>query len=409
VVITGLGAVSPVGLGVKAFWQALRDGVSGIDRLGLFDPAPYPCQLAAEVKGFEPSALLPSPKAAARMGRFAQFAVAAAQMAHEDAGLASLREAPRYGVCFGSAASSVAELEESVGRFFGRGHRAIPPTIMLESASHAATGHVGSLLGLRGPTTTLGSGCATGLDVVQWAVQQVAAGHTPGVLAGGTDAPLSPYIHAAFCASRMATAWRGAPAEALRPFDVLHDGAVLGEGAAAFVLEDRERARARGARLYAEVLGFGSATGATPGPADPEGRSLQAAIRDALRTARLDPGDIDHIAAHGNGLPAHDRVETAAYRGAFGRHAYNVPVSSIKPMTGQAFASASALQVVAACFSLVEQFVPPTLNHDVPDPACDLDYVPNRGRVARVRHVLVVAQAVGGTRSALVLGHPEAA
>jgi 3-oxoacyl-(acyl-carrier-protein) synthase len=185
---------------------------------------------------------------------------------------------------------------------------------------------------------------------------------------------------------------------------------VLGEGAGAFVLEELDHARARGAPLYAEVLGFGSASEAVHFvTVDPVGGALQAAMRSALRMARLDPRDIDHVNAHGNGLPDYDRGETAAYRGVFGSHAYNIPVSSIKPITGQSLAAAGALQVVGSCFALQEQFVPPTLNHDVPDPECDLDYVPNHGRRARLERVMISAHGFGGTHSALVLGRaPDA-
>lgn len=409
VVITGLGAVTPVGIGVKAFWSALREGVSGIDTITQFDASPYPCRVAAEVKGFE----MPDvggPRASARMGRFTQFAVAAAKMAYDDAALATVRRAPRFGVCFGSAASAASEIQCSMERFFARGMRTIPPSLLLESASHAATGHVAAALGLAGPTTTVASGCATGIDVVNWASQQIEAGLAPGVLAGGTETPVSSYVHAAYCAARMGSRWPGPPAQALRPFDALRDGSALGEGAGAFVLEDLDHARARGAHVYAEVVGFGSVTGTVPpGVSDPASAPLQAAVLEALRAGRLGPADIDHINAHGNALPDHDRAETAAYRAAFGRYAYGIPVTSIKPLTGQAFAASSALQVVAGCFTLEEQFVPATLNHDIPDPACDLDYVPGRGRTARVSRLLVVAQALGGTRSVLVLGRsPDA-
>ncbi len=399
VVITGLGALTPVGLSVKAFWCALRDGVSGIDRISTFDASSYPCQLAAEVRGFDPDAFMPH-KTAARMGRFAQFAVAAALMAREDVGLAGMPQSSRFGVCFGCAASSVAELQESVEQFLERGVRSIPPTLMIESASHAATSHVAAELGLGGPNTTLASGCAAGIDAFRWGFDQIRLGTARGVLAGGTESPLSSYLHAASCASRMCTRWPGPPAQALRPFDVLHDGWVLGEGAGAFVLEDLDSAWSRGARIYAEVLGVGSSGGAG---VDPKGAQLQAAVRRALQQARLDPTEIDYISAHGNALPQYDRAETAAYKAVFGRHAYSVPVTSIKPITGQAFAAASALQLIAGCFSLSEQFVPATLNHDIPDPACDLDYVSGRGRTARVNRVLVVTSGIGPTHSVVVL------
>lgn len=404
VVITGLGAVSPVGIGVKPFWQALRDGVSGIDAACRFDASAYGCPAAAEVKGFDARDFM-SRKAAATRGRFAQFAVAAARMAYEDAGLPAVPRAEKFGVCFGNAASAAIEIQSGIEQFFQSGWRDASPSVPLESTGHAATGHVSVELGLKGQTATIASACASGLDVVQWAYQQIQAGIATGVLAGAAEAPLSTYMYATFGALGVLSRWPGPPAQALRPFDVLHDGLVLGEGGAAFVLEDLDHARARGARIYAEVLGFGSASeGMNVFTVDPTATALQAAMRAALRMARLDAADIDYIGAHGNGMPDYDRAETAAYKAVFGRHAYNVPVSSIKPMTGQSLGAAGALQLVAGCFTLDEQFVPPTLNHDIPDPACDLDYVPNRGRPARVNRLLLAAHAMGGTHSALILG-----
>jgi len=271
------------------------------------------------------------------------------------------------------------------------------------------TGHLSADLGLKGQTMTLASACSTGIDVVQWAVQQIQSGLTHAVLAGATEAPLSSYSQATFSALGVLSRWPGAPSQALRPFDAASTGLVLGEGSGAFVVEELEHARAREAPIYAEVLGFGSASeGINLRTVDPTGAALQAAARLALRRAQLDPTAIDHVNAHGNGLPDYDRAETAAYRSIFGRHAYNMPVSSIKPITGQSLAAAGALQVVAACFTLHEQFVPPTLNHDIPHPECDLDYVPNRGRPARVNTILIAAHAMGGTHSALILGQaPE--
>ncbi|MGH7265055.1 MAG: beta-ketoacyl-[acyl-carrier-protein] synthase family protein [Candidatus Rokuibacteriota bacterium] len=403
VVITGLGAVTPVGVGTKAFWQALRDGVPGIDRVTLFDASPYPCQVAAEVKSFEAREFM-SPKASVTMSRFSRFAVAAARMAYDDAGM-TFASASRFAVCFGSSANAVWEIESGIEQFFQQGSRSISPSIMLESAGHAVAGHVSVELGMKGQTITLASGCSTGVDVVQWAYEQIKSGLVSGVLAGATEAPLAPYTQAAFCSLGVLSRWKGPPAQSLRPFDSLSDGLVLGEGAASYILEDLDHARRRGARIYAEILGFGSASeGMHLRTVDPKGTALQGAARAALRMAKLDPTEIDCINAHGNGLPDYDRAETAAYRAVFGRHVYSLPVSSIKPITGQSLAAASGLQVVAGCFTLDEQFVPPTLNHEFPHPECDLDYVPNQGRGARVNRLLIAAHAFGGTHSALVLG-----
>ncbi len=404
VVITGLGAVTPVGIGVKAFWHALREGLSGIDTVTLFDPSPYPCRVAAEVKGFEPREFM-SHKAAVTMGRFAQFGVAAARMAYEDAGLASAPRSSCFAVCFGSSANAVDQIQGGIELFAQSGMRDLSPSAILESAGHAVTGHISVELGLKGQTMTLASGCATGIDVVQWSYQQIRSGSLAGVLAGAAEAPISSYTQAAWCTLGVLSRWPGPPPQALRPFDAAHSGFVMGEGAGAFVLEELDHARARGAPVYAEVLGFGSASEAVHlVTVDPAGGALQEAMRAALRMARLDPTDVDHINAHGNGLPYYDRAEAAAYRGVFGPHAYNIPISSIKPITGQSLAAAGALQVVAGCFTLEEQFVPPTLNHDIPDPECDLDFVAGRGRVARVNRLLISAHGFGGTHSALILG-----
>lgn len=396
--------MTPVGVGVKAFWQALRDGTPGIDRITLFDASPYPCQIAAEVKNFEARDFM-SLKAAATMSRFSRFAVAAARMAYDDAGVAAISGAARFAACFGSSANAVWEIEDGIEQFSQQGSRSISPSVMLETAGHAVAGHVSVELGLKGQTITLASGCSTGVDVVQWGYEQIKSGLVAGVLTGATEAPLAPYTQAAFCSLGVLSRWPGLPAQALRPFDALSDGLVLGEGAAAYVLEDLDHARRRQARIYAEILGFGSASeGVHLRTVDPTGAALQTAVRAALRMARLDASDIDCINAHGNALPDYDRAETAAYRAIFERHAYSLPVSSIKPITGQSLAAASGLQVVAGCFTLDEQFVPPTLNHDVPHPECDLDYVPNQGRGARVNRLLIAAHAFGGTHSALILG-----
>ncbi len=403
VAITGLGAVTPIGVGVKSFWRGLRDGALGVGPITRFDPAPFACRVGAEVKDFELAGerLLPA-------GRFAQFGIAAARMAYDDAGLAGLRTSSRFAVCVGSGASAVAEFQAVVERLQGRPMRRRDASAVVESIGHALTNYVAVDLGLSGQTMTLGSGCASGVDAIQWACAEIAAGRIAGAVAGAADAPLATSVHAAWGKLGWLSRWSGPPAQALRPWDALSDGSVLGEGAAMYLLEELDHARARGAHVYAEVLGYGNGSdGLDLRTVDPTGASLQAAMRGALDEARLAPGDIDHVNAHGGGVPRHDRAESAAYRAVLGRHAYNIPVTSIKAMIGQPFAAGGALQVVAACFSLAEQFVPPTMNHDIPAPECDLDYVPGRGRPARVNRVLVTSRAIGPTHSAVVLGRSE--
>jgi 3-oxoacyl-(acyl-carrier-protein) synthase len=403
VVITGLGAVTPIGIGVKAYWHGLREGTLGIAPLTRFDPTPFACQVAAEVKGFEPAVHLG--EGLTPVGRFAQFGMAAARMAYDDAGLAGVRAASGFALCVASGASAVPEFQAVLERLHGHPMRRRDASTVVESIGHALTNYAAVGLGLRGQTMTLGSGCASGVDAIQWACAQIRAGRIVGVLAGAADAPLATTVHAAWGKLGWLSRWSGPPGQALRPYDALSDGSVLGEGAGMYVLEDLDHARARGAHVYAEVLGYGSGSdGLDLRTVDPSGASLQAAIRAALDEARLDPGEIDHVNAHGGGVPKHDQAETVAYRTTLGRHAYGIPVTSVKAMIGQPFAAGGALQVVAACFSLAEQFVPPTMNHDIPAPGCDLDYVPRQGRSARVNRVLVTSRAIGPTHSAVVLG-----
>ena len=404
VVITGLGAVTAAGVGVKDFWQALRDGVSGIGPITRFDASPYQCRVAAEVGDFEPRQFM-SPKLAATTNRFSQLGVAAARLAYEDAGLAGVPRASRFPACFASSTTAIAEFQGAIEQSVEGGPSHLSPSVVLEAIGSAATNHIVAELGLTGQPMTLASGCAAGLDVIQWACGEIQAGRTVGVVGGASDAPLSTAIHRTWSALGWLSQWPGSPAQALRPFDAASTGTVLGEGAGAYILEDLEHARARGARMYAEVLGYGDGSlGLHPEAPDPTTASLENALRAVLRSSRLDPAEVDYVNTHGGGVPRQDRGETEAYRRVFGRHAYNIPVSSTKPITGNPFSASGPLQVIAGCFALSEQVVPATLNLDVPDSACDLDYVPNRSRAARVNRVLIATRAIGPTYSAIILG-----
>jgi 3-oxoacyl-(acyl-carrier-protein) synthase len=406
VAITGLGAVTPIGIGVKGFWHGLREGTLGIGPITRFDPAPFACRVAAEIRGFEPAVHVS--EQLTPVGRFAQFGMAAARMAYDDAGLAGLRAASGFALCVASGVGAVPEFQEVVERLQGRPMRRRDASTVVESIGHALTNYAAVGLGLHGQTMTLGSACASGVDAVQWVSAQIRAGRIIGALAGAADAALTTSVHAAWGKLGWLSRWSGPPAQSLRPYDALSDGSVLGEGAGMYVLEDLDHARARGAHVYAEVLGYGNGSdGLDLRTVDPSGASLQAAMRAALAEARLDPGEIDHVNAHGGGVPRHDRAETVAYRAVLGRHADNIPVTSIKAMIGQPFAAGGALQVVAACFSLAEHFVPATMNHDIPAPGCDLDYVPLQGRPARVNRVLVTSRAIGPTHSVVILGRPD--
>jgi len=255
---------------------------------------------------------------------------------------------------------------------------------------------------------TVGSACATGIDALEWASTRIAEGRADLALAGSTDAPISDFAFAAICALGVLTRFSSPPSKASRPYDLHRDGLVLGEGAAIFVLEDLHHAVGRGARIYAEILGFGSGNEAGYGQkSDAAELALTDALSSAVNHAGLSNTDIDYICAHGNAVPDYDLVETRAFKVCFGRAAYNIPISSIKSMIGHAMGAASSFQIAAACLALQHSLVPPTINLDTPDPDCDLDYVPSRARAVRIRNVLVNTHAMGGTHSVLILGLPN--
>ncbi len=406
VVVTGLGVVAPNGIGKDTFWQNLAAGKSAIDRISLFDPSPYPCHVAAEVWNFQPDAFM-RPARVKHRGRFSQFAVAAAKLALQDARL-HVQDASgdRVQLCVGTSMAGIGDVTETARTEFARaGFKGIPLMSGLEYAPHAPASHISTELGLRGQAMTLASACATGLDAVHWAATQIADGHADLVFAGATDAPLAQLAYATISAMGILTPYAGPPGQASRPYELHRDGIVLGEGAAMVVLEELGRATRRGAPVYAEVLGYGHGNESGYGPRTDAGElALADAIRTALAQAGLTARDIDHINAHGVGLPDYDLVETRAFKQAFGEQAYSIPVSSIKSMIGHAMGAASALQVAAACLTLQHALIPPTINLETPDPECDLDYVPHQARVGRIRHVLLNAHAMGGTHSVLILG-----
>ena len=404
-VITGLGIVSPIGVGVERFWTAARAGRSGISTPTLFDASKLPreCQIVGEVTDFDVKQWMPG--AAGRMaGRFSQFAVAAAKMARDDAKLDSAGIPPgRIRVSIGTSMNGLTDVHQpNFETFLDRGF--VSPWACLEYPAHAATSHVAIESHARGQATTFATACAAGLDAVTWAAQQIEGGRATAVIAGGTDTPLSECTVMALHAVGVLPKWQGPPEEASRPFDRLRDGLVIAEGAAVVVVEDEENARARGANIYAHIAGSGNASeGAHLRKVDQSGEVGAQAMRLALTSAGMGPRDIDYVAAHGNSMRDYDAAETAAIKQVFRSHAWNMPISSLKSMCGQALAASSAMQVVAACLILRHQIALPTINYRVPDPSCDLDYVPNVARPVRVRSVLVHAHSLGGLHSAMVL------
>jgi 3-oxoacyl-[acyl-carrier-protein] synthase II len=408
-VITGLGIVSPIGIGVEKFWEAALAGRSGIGRPTLFDSSKLPpeCRIVGEVKNFNPLEWMPA-REVKTTARFSQFAVAAAQMARTDSRLDSAAlPTERLKVAIGTSINGYIDVAQPNYESFLRGG-AIVPWGALEFPAHAATAHVAIRAGATGQTTTFATACAAGLDAVGWAAEQIAGGNATAVIAGAAEAPLSEFMLRVFHSVGVLSKWQGPAEEASRPFDMLRSGLVLAEGAAVLTVESQELAEARTAPTYAKILGAGGANeGAHLRKVDETGHSIARAIEGALRQADLAPRDIDLICAHGNSMQDYDVAETAGIKRVFGSHAWNMPITSPKSMCGQALAASSAMQLVVACLALRHQVVPPTVNYEMPDPQCDLDYVPNVYRTARVRTVLVHSHSLGGAHFAMILGTPD--
>jgi 3-oxoacyl-[acyl-carrier-protein] synthase II len=405
VVVTGLGVVAPNGIGKETFWRNLIAGKSAVDYITAFDPSPHSCRVAAEVKDFYPADFMNGRRAKA-MSRFSQLGIAATRLALEDSGVpASVWQ--NMAICFGTSVSGLEVAVDGVQDFVAKGPGVIKPWTALEYPPHAAASNLAIEFGINGPALTISSNCCTGLDAIQTAAQQIACGSVEAAVAGSSDAPLFPIIFDAFCSLGALTKRNDDPTKASRPYDLMRDGLVLAEGGAAVVLEELENALARGAFIYAEVLGHNARSEAIGmRKADPSGKVMADTISAAIRNGDLRPEDIDHINAHGSSLPDFDITDTLAFKGAFGSHAYRIPISSIKSMIGQPVSAAGVFQAAAACLAIRDQKVPPTINQEVPDPQCDLDYVPNSSRTARIRYVLVNGHSFGGSVSAMIFGRP---
>ena len=406
VVVTGLGVVAPNGIGKETFWQNLIAGKSAIDYITAFDPTPYPCHVAGEIRDFDPKDFITSRKAK-MMGRFSQFAVAATKLALQDASLkitpdTASKTSIFYGTSVNGGGDVAAGALEGIWR---EGVSGINPWAALEYPSHATSSYVAIEFGITGPALSVSSNCCTGVDAIKEGFQSIRDGGSIIAIVGASDAPIFPLAFGAFCALGALSKRNDAPQKASRPYDSLRDGIVMSEAAATLVLEDLDFARARGAHLYAEVLGHASASEAIGmRKGDLSGRRMASAILDAIHQAGLTPEDIDHVNAHGSSLPDYDICDTNSFKEAFAKHAYRIPISSIKSMIGQPISAAGTIQAAAACLSIRDQVVPPTINQEVPDPRCDLDYVPNVSRIARVRHALVNGHSFGGSVAALVIG-----
>jgi 3-oxoacyl-[acyl-carrier-protein] synthase II len=407
VVVTGIGAVTPIGCGAGGLYDGVRRERSMVCRVTRFDPSAFGSQVAGEVRDFDPAAYI-EPRRLRRLDRYAQFALACARMAVDDAGL-RLEDENRDAIgCFvGSALGGAAFAEEQHAVFLSQGVRRIRPTLALSVFCGAASCNVAIEHDLRGPASANSDSCASGAMAIGQAFRTVRDGYADLMLAGGVEVPLAPLTFGAFDVIRAMSTHNEDPSRACRPFDRSRNGFVMAEGGALLVLEEEEHARRRGAAAYGRVLGFGASNDAHHMTAPlPSGTQAARSMRLALAEAGLAAEDIDWINAHGSGTPLNDSTETLAIKQVFGDHAYRVPVSATKAMHGHALGATGAMEAAISFLGLRHGYVPPTLNLDDPDAACDLDYVREGGREMPLRYILSNSFGFGGINAALVFGAP---
>ncbi len=407
-VVTGLGAVTPLGLTLDETWQKLLAGESGIGTITQFDASDLPSQIAGELKGFDPTDYIDY-KEARRMARCSQVAVAAAQEALADAGLTlPLEREERVGTLIGSGVGGYERAIEGVDVFREKGLRRVNPFLPISMLINMPSHHVSYWSGAKGPISTVVAACATGTQAVGEGAEHIRRGAADVMLCGGVDALIHFTLMVSFCAMRALSTRNDEPERASRPFDADRDGFVLSEGAAVFVLESLDHAQARGATIRAEVLGHSSSSDAFHvAQPDPEGMGASRAMAWALEDAGVKPADVDYINAHGSATPISDPVETLAIKRVFGDHAYRVPISSTKSMIGHPMGGAGAIEAAACVCTIEEGMIHPTANLENPDPECDLDYVPEGPRQADVRVALSNSFGLGGQNACLVLGRFE--
>ena len=402
--ITGIGLLTPLGNDTSSTWKALCEGRSGIARLTRFDTSQHDVKIGGELKGFDPLSYMDR-KEVRRNDQFVQFAVAATKQAVADSGLDIASMPDDVGVVIGSGSGGLTTLDQQFHVLFERGPDRISPFFITMMVADMAAGYVSIVLGARGPNFATVSACATGANAIGEAFETIRRGDARAMIAGGTEAGSSPMTLAAFDNMHALSRRNDDPERASRPFDAERDGFVLGEGAGIIVLEDLDLARERGAHVYAEVLGYAATSDAhhVTEPA-PGGAGLARAMRKALAKANVRPDQVDYINAHGTSTPYNDRDETAAIHTVFGEHARKLAVSSTKSMTGHMMGAAGGVEIAVTALALRDGCLPPTINYEHPDPACDLDYVPNHARQQDIRIAMSNSMGFGGHNAVVVLG-----
>ena len=409
VVVTGVGLVSALGVGTDETWAGLTAGRSGTAPITLFDASQHTTRFAAEVKGFDPLRWVDK-KDVKKQDRFIQFAVAASDFALRDSGLAiDAANADRVGVYIGSGIGGFATIEREHETLLKSGPKRVSPFFIPATIVNLASGWVSIRTGAKGPNSATCTACATGAHAVGDAYRLIQHGDADAMLAGGSEAAITPLGVAGFCAMRALSTRNDAPERASRPFDKDRDGFVIGEGAGVIVLEELEHARRRGASIYAELVGYGMSGDAFHISAPSEdGDGIIRVMRRTLADAGVTPDQVDYVNAHGTSTPAGDPIEILAVKQVFGEHARRLAISSTKSMTGHLLGAAGGLEAGVTALTLRHQVLPPTINHEAPDPACDLDVVPNRSRPAQVRYALSNSFGFGGTNAALLFRHYQA-
>jgi 3-oxoacyl-[acyl-carrier-protein] synthase II len=404
VVITGMGVITPIGNTVEEFWDNLLAGKSGVDYIKSFDVSEYPTRIAGEVKDFNPEEHMDK-KDVKRADRFVQFAIAAAKMALQDSGMNMDEEdRERIGVYIGSGIGGLGTFEDQYRILLEKGPRRVSPFFIPMMIANMGSGQVSIVLGAKGPNSLAVTACATGTNSIGDAFKIIQRGEADAMFAGGAEATIRPSGLAGFSSAKAMSTRNDEPEKASRPFDLNRDGFVMGEGAGVVVLESLEHAQKRGAKIYAEVIGYGMSGDAyhMTSPA-PEGEGAARCMKMAIRDAGISPEQIDYINAHGTSTEMNDKYETMAIKTALGDYAYKVPISSTKSMTGHLLGAAGAVEAVVCALSIRDQIIPPTINYETPDPECDLDYVPNQPRKAEVDVTMSNSLGFGGHNATIII------
>ncbi|TKJ33902.1 beta-ketoacyl-[acyl-carrier-protein] synthase II [bacterium (candidate division B38) B3_B38] len=403
IVVTGIGLITPVGIGTEESWRAICQGKSGVGPITRFDASEYPTRIAAEVKGFDPLQWIEK-KDLRKMDTFIHYALAASALALEDSGLKiDHRNAPRIGVYIGSGIGGLPFIERQHKILLKSGPRRISPFFIPGLIVNLASGQVSIRYGAKGPNSAVCTACSTGSHAIGDSFRIIARGEADAMITGGTESVITPLAIGGFSAMRALSTRNDQPEKASRPFDKNRDGFVVGEGAGIFILESLEHAQDRGANIYAEVVGYGMSGDAfhISAPSEDADGPIRV-MQNALHDAHIEPSYIDYINAHGTATPAGDVVETLAIKKVFGEHARKVAMSSTKSMTGHLLGAAGGVEAAFSVLTIRDRIIPPTINYETPDPECDLDYVPNKARKATVNYVLSNSFGFGGTNASLI-------